>query len=313
LLLLSAFLSAGLAAVQATEPAKTRVFRLTYAATLNGLPAGGRFQLWVPVPSSSSEQEITVTGRRMPGEARLTRDPRYSNEIIYTSATADAAGKAQLELTYHVRRSEVRGERASAQDPGPFLKADARVPVDGKPLTLLAGKEIPRDRMAAARLLYDTVYGHMRYSKEGTGWGQGDAAWACESGYGNCSDFHSLFISLARSQGIPAQFEIGFGLPVQRGQGDIAGYHCWAWFNPSGRGWVPVDISEARKNPALRDYYFGKLTADRVTFSTGRDLVLEPKQAGPPLNFFIYPYAEVAGRPHPATQIETKVTFQDGD
>ena len=38
------------------------------------------------------------------------------------------------------------------------------------------------------------------------------------------------------------------------------------------------------KHPELRDYYFGHLTPDRVLFSTGRDLVLEPKQDGP--NYF---------------------------
>jgi transglutaminase-like putative cysteine protease len=192
-----------------------------------------------------------------------------------------------------------------------FLKPDARVPVGGKPLTLLAGKQLPRDETAMGRALYDIVFGHMRYSKEGTGWGQGDAVWACDSGYGNCSDFHSLFISLARSQGIPAKFEIGFGLPTQHGRGDIAGYHCWAKFKPAGKGWIPVDISEARKNTTLREYYFGNLTADRLAFSTGRDLVLEPRQDGPPVNFLINPYVEVAGKPLPAEMIEMNVRFED--
>src|SRR5205807_3271527 len=140
------------------------------------------------------------------------------------------------------------------------------------PLELIRGKELPKDQTAAARVLYDTVNGHMRYSKEGTGWGRGDSAWACESGRGNCSDFHSLFISLARSRKIPAKFEIGFPLPEKHGAGDIPGYHCWAWFMPRDKAWVPVDISEANKNSKLADYYFGNLTADRVVFTTGRDI-----------------------------------------
>src|SRR5205823_14377048 len=118
-----------------------------------------------------------------------------------------------------------------------YLKPDSKVPVDGKPLELIKDKTVPDDQLAAARVLYDVVNGHMRYSKEGTGWGQGDAVWACDSRRGNCTDFHSLFISLARSQNIPARFEIGFSLPAARGRGDITGYHCWAKFKPRGRGW----------------------------------------------------------------------------
>jgi transglutaminase-like putative cysteine protease len=44
----------------------------------------------------------------------------------------------------------------------------------------------------------------MRYDKTGTGWGRGDVLYACDAKKGNCTDFHSLFIAMARSQGIPA-------------------------------------------------------------------------------------------------------------
>src|SRR5581483_7474539 len=192
-----------------------------------------------------------------------------------------------------------------------YLQPDAKVPVGGKPLDLIKDKKLPEDQLAAARVLYDVVNRHMRYSKEGTGWGQGDAVWACESGYGNCSDFHSLFISLARAEKIPSKFEIGFPLPPQHGAGDIAGYHCWAKFHPAGHGWTPVDISEANKNPKMKEYYFGNLTADRVSFSTGRDLDLLPQQAGKPLNFFVYPYVEVEGKPYPAEKVSRKFSYKD--
>jgi transglutaminase-like putative cysteine protease len=95
----------------------------------------------------------------------------------------------------------------------------------------------------------------------------------------------------------------------------VPGYHCWAWFKPKGRGWIPVDISEANKvkntRPEMVEYYFGNLTPDRVAFSVGRDIQLVPPQSGPPLNFFIYPYAEVDGRPLDATQIQRKFRYKD--
>ena len=63
-------------------------------------------------------------------------------------------------------------------------------------------------------------------------------------------------------------------------------------------GWVPVDISEADKNPSRGDFFFGGLTDNRVRLSYGRDLVLDPVQEGPALNFFVDPYLEVEGKPH---------------
>jgi hypothetical protein len=74
-------------------------------------------------------------------------------------------------------------------------------------------------------------------------------------------------------------------------------------------GWVPVDISEASKNPKLKEYYFGNLTEDRISFTVGRDLTLVPKQDGPPLNFFIYPYVEVEGKPY--EKLRKRFTFKD--
>jgi hypothetical protein len=67
--------------------------------------------------------------------------------------------------------------------------------------------------------------------------------YACEVGRGNCTDFHSLFIGLARAAGIPARFVMGFPLPVGQSEGGITGYHCWAEFYDEGLGWVPLDAS----------------------------------------------------------------------
>ncbi|HZN32428.1 MAG TPA: transglutaminase-like domain-containing protein [Pirellulaceae bacterium] len=310
-------LFAGIPAM-AAEPASSphqRQFRLTYAVTVTGLEAGQAARLWMPVPPDNDEQRVQVVEQSLPGASQQAREPKYGNDILYVAAAADRAGQVTARTVYGVTREEARGTPAVMMKDNElaalFLKPDARVPVGGKPLTLLAGKSLPMDQMRLGRVLYDVVNGHMRYSKEGTGWGLGDAVWACDSKYGNCSDFHSLFISLARSQGVPAKFEIGFPLPPARGRGEIAGYHCWAWFQPRGFGWVPVDISEANKNPELREYYFGNLTENRVTLSTGRDLVLAPPQAGPPLNFFVTPYVEVAGKPYPAEKVQLKLQYED--
>jgi len=192
------------------------------------------------------------------------------------------------------------------------LQPDLLVPVTGLPADLAAkvtqGITQPLEK---ARAIYDYVFTTMRYDKTGTGWGHGDVLYACDAKKGNCTDFHSLFIAMARSQGIPARFEIGFPLPPDKHAAEIAGYHCWSDFYVDGKGWIPVDISEAWKHQEKRDYFFGAHDANRVQFSMGRDLRLSPAQDGPPLNYFVYPYVEVSGKEHP--NVSLAFSFADVD
>ena len=58
---------------------------------------------------------------------------------------------------------------------------------------------------------------------------------------------------------------------------------------------VPVDASEAAKDPSRREYFFGAHDEHRVEFTRGRDIRLEPAQQGEPLNYFVYPYAATTG------------------
>jgi transglutaminase-like putative cysteine protease len=165
-----------------------------------------------------------------------------------------------------------------------------------------------QDPLAKARAIYNYVVGTMRYDKSGNGWGNGDAIWACTAKRGNCTDFHSLFIGMMRAAGIPARFEIGFPLPPDQHDGAIPGYHCWAQFYVEPYGWIPVDASEAWKHPDKKDYFFGAHDYNRLQFSVGRDIRLNPPQQGDPLNYFIYPYAELDGKPF---AVESKFSFRD--
>jgi transglutaminase-like putative cysteine protease len=190
------------------------------------------------------------------------------------------------------------------------LQPDALVPTTGLPADLAVkvthGNTQPLDK---ARAIYDYVFATMRYDKSGTGWGRGDVLYACDAKKGNCTDFHSLFMAMARSQSIPARFEIGFPLPPDKRSAEIAGYHCWSDFYIDGKGWIPVDISEAWKHPEKREYFFGSHDVNRVQFSMGRDLRLNPAQDGKPLNYFVYPYVEVDG--HEYSNVALAFSFAD--
>jgi transglutaminase-like putative cysteine protease len=308
-----------LAAQEKAAPAKQRAFLFTYAGTIKDLKPGQQASVWLPVAVSGPEQEVFIYSSNLPARGAQHTEKQYGNTMLHFQAAADKNGEIWFELVYSVKRTEVTTDfaanlvlkPAASESLTRFLEPDAKVPITGKPLELLKDRKVPTDQFAAAKVFYDVVNNHMKYSKEGKGWGQGDAVWACDSKFGNCSDFHSLFISMARGNKIPSKFEMGFPIPVKRGEGAVGGYHCWAWFLPDNKGWIPVDISEANRNPELKDYYFGNLTADRVRFTTGRDINLEPRQKGPPLNFFIYPYAEVDGVPYPQEKITRRFAYQD--
>lgn len=297
---------------------RSREFLLNYGATLNNLPTGARVRVWLPVPRSSDHQTVKRLKSDLPAEGTTSTEPVYGNRILYFETAGPKSGKLAFTTSWQIRRAEVRGlsdgnpdVKLTGLQRQRFLSANAKVPLKGRQLNLLDDLDLSREPLNLARSLYNRVDDHVRYDKSEPGYGNGDVLWVCDSRFGNCTDFHSLFISLARSKGLPARFEIGFPLPSERGNGKIGGYHCWALFHVDQQGWIPVDISEADKNPTMKDYYFGNLTENRVAFTTGRDINLVPRQSGPPLNYFVYPYVEVDGRIWPRKHIDLSFTYHD--
>jgi len=287
----------------------SRHFTFHYAFTVKNLPAGRNVRVWIPVAQSDAYQEVKIISTQEDLPLKKTRESKYGNQIYYAE-TSSAPPELHFDIEYDVTRRERVALRKAAPHANPVslssgerqqdLQPDALVPVTGLPADLAAkvtqGKTAPLEK---ARAIYDYVFTSMRYDKTGTGWGHGDVLYACDTRKGNCTDFHSLFIAMARSQGIPARFEIGFPLPPDKHSGEIAGYHCWADFYIDGKGWIPVDISEAWKHPEKREYFFGSHDVNRMQFSMGRDLQLTPVQQGNALNYFVYPYVEVEGREYP--------------
>lgn len=295
--------------------AESRSFVFNYNFRLHSLEPNTRLRIWVPVPQTNKWQTVSMGEISADVQPQTTTEAKYKNKLQYFELTVPDSGEATFQIPWNVTRNEVRLRDVNDSEPSNgdlYLAANQRVPIDGKSQMLLQDVALPQDSLQKARSLYNVVDEHVKYSKDGEGWGRGDVEWVCDSRHGNCTDFHSLFISLARSQDIPARFEIGFPIPTDSDTGPVAGYHCWGWFYLNDKGWVPVDISEADKHPEKKAYYFGNLTPDRVAFSTGRDLMLEPKQDGPPLNFFVYPYAELAGKPLDRSHIELQFSYAKG-
>jgi len=269
-------------------------FEFIYRAKLPEIIDEGR--MWLPMPTSDAFQTVEAKSIKAPGKREILQEHEYGNKVLFLRLGAEDSGK-NIEMRFQIRRLEKGAYESQTPDPGQYLSPERLVPAD-ETFGSIAEKVVEgKDGdLWRARALYDHVIDRMRYMKFGSGWGKGDAVYACDARTGNCTDFHSYFIALCRAVGIPARFAIGASIPSERNQGGIDGYHCWAEFYTDGRWW-PVDISEGDKCSSLSTYYFGHHPANRVELSRGRDLVLEPGPATGAINFLAYPVLEIGGKP----------------
>jgi transglutaminase-like putative cysteine protease len=302
--------SMSISSLVAAPVLRERKFAFEYIATIKDIPAGAqRVELWIPVPHDDPFQKITGMEIVSPSSYEI-HTSQYGNRVLHVSLINPQATNFTVAMRFTaVRKEHVQARLQEASyhasdakldaNAAQWLKPDRLVPLDDKirgwarEVVTAAGAKTDLEK---ARAIYNHVVSTVKYDKTGTGWGRGDIYYACDARRGNCTDFHAIFIGYCRAVGIPARFAVGFPLPADRGEGAVSGYHCWAEFYLRGVGWVPVDASEAAKNPARREYFFGAHDENRVEFTRGRDLVLNPKQQGEPLNYFVYPYAEVDGK-----------------
>jgi transglutaminase-like putative cysteine protease len=285
------------------------------------LPAGTqKVELWIPVPHDDDWQQIRSLHVETPVHYDIVTGPLGNRMLHLTIAQPK---ETTIPVTMHfeaTRREHIQTRLTEAgrkgdppkEDLSQYLKPDRLVPLDDKIrgwAREVVDQANAKTDLEMARAIYNHIVATVKYDKTGKGWGNGDIYYACDARRGNCTDFHAIFIGYSRALGIPARFAIGFPLPADRGEGKIGGYHCWAEFYAKGIGWVPVDASEAAKNPTKREYFFGAHDENRVELSRGRDVVLSPRQHGDPLNYFIYPYAEVDGQKYAA--FDTTYSYKD--
>ncbi len=266
--------------------------------------------LWLPSPRTDAYQNVTSTSWSSPVPISLHTDPLDHNQILYGRLPAAGAGQ-EIVVRHQVERFVRQAppprdrrdlEAAAGPELARFLQPDSHVPIDG-PVVAGAAGIVSRDApsLERARQIFDYLLATLDYDSRGCtperAHELGDLAVACDLKRGTCTEFHGLYVAHARAVGLPARFAFGFNIP-QKPEGRVAGYHCWAEIFVPEVGWFAVDVSEAwkRSDPSERGFYFGNLDANRIQFTTGRDVVLVPPPQTGVLDRFIFPLAETAGQ-----------------
>lgn len=290
---------------------------ITMKFDLSSQPMGKDVNLWIPYPLSDEDQiisNITISGDY--AKSAVYSDRKYSTPMLFASWDTMAKSR-KLVFSFDVVRKEVvkkdfpeQEEAWNAADFALYLAPTSLGPIDGAIQSLAV--QIVGDKTTVydkAKAIYDWICENMHRDPETRGCGPGDVCLLLDNLGGKCTDIHSVFVALCRAAGVPAREVFG----IRQGKKDVQDIstwqHCWAEFYLPGYGWVPVDPAdvlkmmlkhdlklEDAKTKEYRDYFWGAWDAYRVKLAVGRDLILNPPQAGKPLNTFGYPYAEVAGK-----------------
>ncbi len=318
------------------------------------VPDGARrIRVWFAMPQDDPLQQVKNFTVEVPFPHRVTTDSE-GNKAVYLELTDPKLKEfSVIEAFTLLRREQISGVDARKARPlsaekrvelAPLLAANQYVIIDERIRSLavqIVGKE--RNPVLAARRIYDWELANIDYwvkdPKNKKASPVGSSEYCLTTKTGNCTDFHSLWTSLARAAGIPTRMVYGsFFKKELDGQDADQSYHCWPEFYVPDVGWVPHDVAVAdifvgdfQSNPdneklvrlttadgytgpdkSKVDYYFGNLDERRVTWSRGRDLTLSPKQDAGPLNALAKAYVEVDGKPAAEKEVWTrKLTFHE--
>lgn len=290
---------------------------ITYRINLNADPDAKTAKLWMPYPFSDDYQ--TITNVQVDGNYNASgvyRDPA-SEAVFFSAVWHDVSANPFAVMSFHIdmkdrRIKEIKGSGGPVPAPiQKYLKASEWVPADDKEMKDIAAKATAGKQgiLEKAKGVYDWVVENTFRDPEVKGCGlgiPGRTLFQCKGG-GKCADISTVYVAVARAAGVPARDVYGLRLSEAK-DGDItSAFHCWAEFYLPGTGWVPADPADVRKmmlvhNLELKDagdwrkFFWGGDDLFRVVLEkNARGVALEPPQEGKPVNYFMYPFAQVDG------------------
>ncbi len=337
----------GTAAPSPFAPSGT--FRVEHGLSVPVPAGAKEVRVWFPLPRLEDDQVVSDLAVEAPAGWREASDNQGNRYVHVAVQSPGDKVVVKTSFTVRRREQRARLDAAATRplndqeraEYAALLGSDKHVLVNDEIKALAAqirGDE--QNPLRIARKLYDWTLGNVEYWVKDPGkWKAspvGSSDYCLKNRTGNCTDFHSLWTALARASGIPTRMKYGslFKSSLD-GQDKDASYHCWpeSWF--PGLGWVPNDVAVADiyvapialdanntervtlttatgyagPDQRLVEYYFGNLDPRRVTWTLGRDLVFDPKQAAGPVNMNAKGYVEVDGAE--LAKFDRKMTFRE--
>jgi len=290
---------------------------ITVEVDLTSHGAGEEAKLWLPYPVSDSSQNVSAV--KLSGdfsESGVYTDRENGTPMLFARWDKDTISR-KLVFVARVERQELLRRNLPATevawDPSDYrqyLAPTGLGPVDGEVRKL--AERITKGKqgvLAKARAIYDWTCENTYRDPDTRGCGTGDVCALLKKPGGKCADISSIFIALCRAAGVPCREVFGIRIGKKEKE-DITGWqHCWAEFYLPGYGWVPVDPADVRKAMLVeklklddvktgeyRNYFWGGIDQFRIRLSYGRDLTMNPPQTGAPVNYFMYPFAQIGGK-----------------
>ncbi|MFZ2301914.1 MAG: transglutaminase-like domain-containing protein [Gallionella sp.] len=272
-------------------------------------------RVWIPYPVSNNTQDISNV--RISGnfsQNGIYGEKETGNLALYAEWAKPAKDRA-ITLIFNatarelVRKDFPKKEPAIPTEITEYLKSTAFIPTDGKVKEIALSVTSSKQKISEkARAVYQWVVENTVRNPDTKGCGTGEVEIQITKRSGKCADISSVFVSIARAAGVPAREVFGIRLGKKDDEDMTGGHHCWVEFYVPGYGWVPADPADVRKimlvdkldiksAQKIIDYYFGAVDEYRIALARGgRGYYLNPRQNDGPLNYFMYPYAEVNGK-----------------
>lgn len=300
------------------RPVAQRDLTLTYEIQLTELPPGAkRVSVFLPLPAST-EFQLTGNPALSPESTphRFAADETYGNRFLILDLPVPAEGGSTAPVAVHfdIGRRAYRGYAAPGGPGGRtpearWLAADPLTPIDGKVAAAArAAAGEAADPIEKARRVYDALLASSTLDAAAERSSAGDGKVLLEAQGGGPKDLVSLLVAELRSLGVPARYVSGWPLPRGEASGAIDHDEAWAEIHLPGKGWLPVDVVAAERNPEHAATFFGAIDLHRIQLTVGREIAV-PGYPGPVQDIVAWPLAAVDGVPVPPERVRTSLRF----
>jgi transglutaminase-like putative cysteine protease len=266
---------------------------MTVTTETNAVPPGEMIRAWLPIPRQLPYQGGFQLSSASPA-AESVAPETSAIRSVYLEQRASTNGSAKFEIAYvytargvsfDLKPERVRGPDLANPALAPFVREGPHVVFSDKIRDLarvIVGDET--NPMRQAKAFYDWIGSNVKYSfarEYSTLTNISD--YCLTHRYGDCGQEALLFITLCRSERIPARWQTGWD--IFPGAHDI---HDWTEIYLEPYGWVPVDpwagMNATQYCPALtpsqrqemHDFYFGGLDYYRMAANGDHSQRLEP-------------------------------------